>query len=160
MQSLLYAYSFLWLKPPLMTFQTDRISTLYLAIHCQTFFLTAKPEKNTDTCVSIFNFVWSRYLCKELKTSGTLLLKPFSKFWEQALRWSSFLWFCYHCSFRWSHRLFVHKMEHFIRMEGERREPSVNILGYTSPLKVEIFLIQYCTVLEKPPMTSSLSSFA
>ena len=28
------------------------------------------------------------------------------------------------------------------------------------PIFLEIFLIEYCTVLMKPPMTSSLSSFA
>ena len=30
----------------------------------------------------------------------------------------------------------------------------------TAPIFLEIFLIEYCTVLVEPPMTSSLSSFA
>lgn len=88
-QSLLYAYNILWLKPPVNDIPNWQNFHIWQS-NCQTFFLTAEPKKNTNTWVSIFNFVWSRYHCKELKTSETqsvtLLLKLFSKFLELAFK--------------------------------------------------------------------------
>ena len=82
-------------------------------------------------------FIWSRYLCKELKTSDsdTLLLKPFSKFWEQTLKMKflSVILLSLFISVKSSTSTQDGTFHKNGKTNGENL--SVSILGYTSSLK-------------------------
>lgn len=85
-----------------------------MATNCQTFLLPAEPKQITDTCIFISTLSARDLIAKSWRQKWHATFKT-AFLWEQT-RWISFLLFRYHCSFQWSHRLLVHKMEHFTRM--------------------------------------------